>query len=528
MILDPSLFWLLISALSGFGIGCVLFFIYWILSYTSRKKELRTEMNRIVNQAKSQAERIKRTAQFQAKNFERKVKDKADLELRKEKKKIEHLQYQAEKKKQQLEEEWSKKTQELEEQIKNLDLQKDRTEHLKEQLKRDTQKAQDTLQKYQQAMEQATGWTREQARTEVKKNIEEELKKEIAPKLLQIENQLKADSEKKAKLMLSQALARFASEVSTERTTTTCPIKGSETKGKIIGREGRNIRALEAACGVDIIIDESQEIILISCFDAVRREVAVKSIERLLEEGRVHPARIEEVVEKTKRNIFASMSEEGKKVCFDMSIHNVQSAIIEVLGSLKYRSVEGFNSLKASVEVALIASFIAGEIGFDQKTTRRAGLLHAIGLGLNHRLEGSMAKAGADFLRKHGENETIYQAVRCHNGECQAESVLDHIIQVSYNLFRERPGAKRENIENYIKRLKDMESIANSFDGIIRSFAIQTGKEIRVLVDSGKVTDEQAFMLNRDIAEKIDKEMNTAGQLTVSVIRECRIVEQAR
>ena len=527
MILDLY-FWSLISALSGFALGVIIFLVYWRVSSSSHKRHLQKEAGRIINQAKSQALRIERSAQSHARDFERKMKYKAEIEARKERKKSEDLTFQVERQKQNLEQEWLRKNEELEDHIKDLDSQKQQTQAMQEQLKRNIQNTQSALEKYQHAMESTAGWTRDQAREEIQKTIEEELKKDIAPQLMTMEKDLKASLQKKAKLMLSQALARFAAEVSTERTTTSFPIKSSETKGKIIGREGRNIRALEAACGVDIIIDESQEIILISCFDSVRREVAVKAIDRLLEEGRVHPARIEEVVEKTKRNIFLSMSEEGKKVCFDMGIHNVQPAVMETLGSLKYRTVEGYNALKASMETSLLAGFIAGEIGFNQKTAKRAGLFHAIGLGVDHRLEGSTAKAGADFLRKQGESEAVCQAVLCHNGGGEAQSILDHILQSSYNLFRERPGAKREVIENHINRLKDMESVANSFDGIIRSFAIQTGKEVRVLVDSGKVTDEQAFMLSRDIAEKINKEMDTAGQLTVSVVRECRIVEQAR
>ncbi len=520
--------WTLISTLAGFAIGGLIFFIYWRFFSARQKKELRKEINRIINQAKSQALRIERSAQTQARDLERKMKNKVEIEARKERKKLEDLQYQADRQKRQLEEEWKRKTEDLEDQIKDLDNQKHRAEQMQDQLKKDRQKTQDTLQKLNHKMENTARWTEEQAREEIRKNITEELKQEMAPQLMGLEKKLKTESEQKAKRMLAQAMARFAAEVSTERTTTSLPIKENEAKGKIIGREGRNIRALENACGVDIIINESQEIILISSFDSVRREVALKSINQLLEEGRVHPARIEEVVEKMKRNIFLSMAEKGKQACFDLSVHNVQPAIFETLGALNYRTIEGHNALKASMETAHLAGLIAGEIDFNPKLARRAGLFHLIGLGVDHRKEGNTAESGADFLKKHGESTAICQAIRCHGGHIVAESILDHILQSAYNLFRDRPSARQEMIENYINRLKDMESVANSFDGIIRSFAIQTGKEIRVLVDSGKVTDEQAFMLSRDIAKKINKEMDTAGQLTVSVVRECRIVEQAR
>ena len=427
-----------------------------------------------------------------------------------------------------MEEEWKRKKEDMADQIKDLDNQKHQTEEMQIQLQKDIQKTKEKLTELTQKMENTAGWTKEEAREEIRKNITKEIKQEMAPDLITMEKELKTESEKKAKRMLAQVVARFAAEVSTERTTTSLAIKENEAKGKIIGREGRNIRALENACGVDIIINESQEVILISCFDVVRREVALKAIHQLLEEGRVHPARIEEVVEKMKRQIFLSMAEAGKQACFDLGVHNVQPALFETLGSLKYRTLEGYNALKASQDIAHLAGLIAEEIGFNSKPARRAGLLHLIGLGVDHRHAGNTAVAGAEFLRKHGESMPICQAVQCHNGNVHAESLLDHILQAAYNLFRDRPNARQEMIENHINRLKDMESIANSFDGIIRSFAIQTGKEIRVLVDSGKVTDEQAFMLSRDIVEKINKEMETTGHLTVNVVRECRIVEQAR
>ena len=521
-------FWILSSALSGFCLGCFVFLFYLRIFQVRRKKHIKKEMNFIINQAKSQAMRIEKNALFKAKDVERKVRNQVESEVRKEKKKVEEIKYQTEKRKSQLERELKVKIKDLEHQSEDLKRQKERAIDRERQLDRATKKTNEKIEELDALMEKATGLTREQAQEEIKKNMEEEIKKEMAPQIMQIEKELKADSEKKARLVLSQAIARFASEVSTERTTASIPIKGEETKGKIIGREGRNIRALEAACGVDIIIDESQEIILISCFDSVRREVAVQSINHLLAEGRVHPARIEEVVGKIKRNIFTSMVEEGKQVCFDFGIHDLKPALIEVLGSLKYRFVEGNNMLKSSVEVAHLSGLIASEIGFEEKVAKRAGLLHAIGLGVDHRIEGSYSLVGAEYARKHGESSVVCQAIRCHRMEVPAESIVDHIVQSAHSLFRERPGARREVIENYINRMKDMESVANSFDGVIRSFAIRTGKEIRVLVDSGKVTDEQAFMLSRDIAEKIVKEMDEPGQLNVSVVRECRIVEQAR
>ena len=525
--MDDS-FWILISAMSGFFLGSLVFLFYLRIFQVRRKKNIKKEMNFIINQAKSQAMRIEKNALFKARDVERKMKSKVEAEVRKEKKKVEEVKYQAEKSKTRMEREFRRKKEELENEIKKMDGEKEKIRIMEQQLDKATKKTNEKMEELSLIMEKTASLTKEQAREEITKNMEEEIKKEMAPQIINMEREMKKESEGRVRLILSQVIARFASEVSTERTTNSIPIKGEETKGKIIGREGRNIRALEAACGVDIIIDESQEIILISCFDSVRREVAVRSINHLLEEGRVHPARIEEVVAKIKRNIFISMMEEGKQVCFDLGIHDVKPVLVEILGSLKYRFVEGSNVLKSSVEVAYLAGLIASEIGYEEKIAKRAGLLHAIGLGVDHHVEGSYSLVGSEYARKHGEALVICQAIRCHRGEVPAKSVVDHIVQSAHNLFRERPGARREVIENYISRMKDMESVANSFDGVIRSFAIRTGKEIRVLVDSGKVTDDQAFMLSRDIAEKINKEMDEPGQLTVSVVRECRIVEQAR
>ena len=521
-------FWILVSALSGFFLGSLVFLFYLRVFQMRRKKHIKKEMNFIINQAKSQAMRIEKNAFSKTRDMERKMRNTVEAKVRRDKKQVEEIKYQTEKRKIRLERALRKKTEELESQIRELERQRERAEIMEQQLEKATKKTNEKMEELNIIMEKAAGLTKEQARNEIKKNMEEEVKKEIAPQLMNLEATLKKESEQKAKLILSQAIARFASEVSTEGTTASIPIKGEETKGKIIGREGRNIRALEAACGVDIIIDESQEIILISCFDSVRRAVAVQSINHLLEEGRVHPARIDEVVGKIKRDIFISMVEEGKQVCFDLGIHDVKPALVEMLGSLKYRFIGGNNVLKSSIEVAYLAGIIASEIGVEEKTAKRAGLFHAIGLGVDHRVEGSYSLVGSEYAKKHGESPVTCQAIRCHRGEVPVESVVDHIVQSAHNLFHERPGARREVVENYIIRMNKMESVANSFEGVIRSFAIRTGKEIRVLVDSGKVTDEQAFMLSRDIAEKITKEMDEPGQLIVSVVRECRMVEQAR
>ena len=345
--------------------------------------------------------------------------------------------------------------------------------------------------------------------------------------LSKIEEEAKKEANKKALQILSVALSRYASEVATERTVSIVALTSDEMKGKIIGREGRNIRALEAACGVDLIVDETPESVVISSFDSVRREVARQTLERLMEDGRVHPARIEEVVDKVKSDLMNTVREDGEKACFDSGVHNMNANLMNKLGELKYRTLDSHNLYGHSLEVAAMAGMIADEVGANTKLAKRAGLLHAIGLAIEHTVEGSYAEVGADFAKRNGEKEVVAQAIRCHAGG-EAVTTIDHIVQVAYNLVSSRPGVRRGMLQNFIKRLEDLESIGNSFDGVNRTVAIQSGKEIRVLVDSGKITDDQSSMLSRDIARKIERELNYPGQIKVSVVRETRMVEHAR
>jgi ribonuclease Y len=390
------------------------------------------------------------------------------------------------------------------------------------------EKAHQQISDLEMRLQSVANMTPEQAKNELLNAMTEDARKEMSAKVAQIEEETLQEANRKARRILATAVARYASEVATERTVSSIPLSGEEMKGKIIGREGRNIRALEAACGVDLIIDETPETVIISSFDPVRREIARRSLEKLMEDGRVHPARIEEVVEKVKSELFNSMREEGEKVAFELGVHNLNPNIIKILGGLKYRQGEGQNMLQYSIEVANLAGLIAEEIGADEKLAKRAGLLHALGRGLDHTFEGSYSQAGADFAKRNGERDEIVHAIRSHSDEVKPDSTLAHIVQSAFNLTRSRPGARRQNLDTFIKRLSDLESVANSFDGVARSYAIQSGKEIRVIVDSGKVTDDQANMLSRDIARKIERELNYTGQVKVAVVRETRIVEHAR
>ncbi len=515
--------------ISGLFAGSLFFLLYFRLTARRREQSLKKEEDMILNRAKSQAAKIERVSKQKTKDWEEAEIKRVEREIKESKEQLKNQEYRLKQKKDKMEMDIQMKEGELKKMSSDLQQEKELLEVSQKQVQALKGQVQRKKEESEQIVEKLAVMTKEEARNHLKKAFEADARKEIGAKLLKIEEEMKKTQEEKAKLALAQAMARYSAEVTAERTIETLPIVGSSTKGKIIGREGRNIRALESACGVDLLIGEGQEIITISCFDPVRRAIAKKTVERLMEEGRIHPAFIEEVVEKIRKEIFSEMMEEGKKICFDLGIHDISPEIIRVLGHLKYRFIEGQNLLKYSEEMAYIASLLAGELGADKKTACRAGLLSAIGLGVPHFVEGSYSYVGAQFCQKQGEEKAVCQAILCHDGKEPARSLLDHILQCAYNLSRSRSGAKRSMLDSYINRLKDLESLANSFDGVKRSFAIQAGKEVRVLVDTFKVTDEeQMSMLSWDIAKKIKREMNLSEDVKVSVIREYRIVEHAR
>ena len=519
----------LVIFIIGLLAGSLLFVFYSRLTAKRREQSLKKEVDMILNRAKSQAGKIERLSKQKAKEWEDKELKRVDKEIRHSKEKLKNQEYHLKRKQEQITAEFNMQEEELKKIDRGLKQEKELLELSKKQVENLKTKVQKEKEDSERSLEKLAAMTKQEAQTALKKTFEQEVREEIQGRLTKIEEEMKKTQDEKAKLLLAQAMARYSAEVTAERTIETLPIVGSSTKGRIIGREGRNIRALESACGVDLLIGEGQEIVTISCFDPVRRAIAKKAIEKLMEENRVHPAFIEEVVDKIRKEIFSEMLKEGEKICFDFGIHNISQEIIKVLGRLRYRFIEGQNLLKYSTEVAYISSLLAAELGADKKMACRAGLLHAIGLGVPHFIEGNYSFVGSQFCKKQGEKEDICQAIFCHDGKTPPRSLLDHILQCAYNLSRSRSGAKRSMLDSYINRLKDLESLANSFDGVKKSFAIQAGKEIRVLVDTFKVVDDnQMSMLSWDISEKIKREMNLSEEVKVSVIREYRIVEHAR
>ena len=525
--MDYSVYQIFTAFFVGLLIGGTVLFIYQVFFRKHQEKLLEKESNRILNKAKSEAYRIEKMAELQTKDWKIKMQKEMKEEMQSKKNTLEKEYQKLQLKQSTTQEEIQHKLDDLRFQKKELEREalsvKQKDEHL-ERLKKDKEKQ---LDKLNAQLENISNITKEQAREELTKSLEEEVKLNLSSQLKQMEESLKKESKEKAKNILAIAIARHASTVTTEHTTDSLPVS-EEIKGKIIGREGRNIRTLENACGVDVIIEEGQDFIILSCFDPVRRTVAKESMIRLIKDGRIHPSRIEDMVEKVRAELFQSIKEEGEKTCFNLNIHDVHPEIVKTLGGLKFKMIGGQNVLQLSVNLAILSGYMMAEIGGDEKQIKRAALLHGIGLNLDHRIEGNYAQVGAEFARKHREKPEIVQAILCHNSHTQAKSMLDHILQTSFNLYQSYPGSKRSNLETFIQRMKDVESIANSFSGVIRSFAIRSGKELRVLVDSSQVTDDQTDMLCRDIANKIERELKHSYQLRVNVIRESRIIEHAR
>ena len=351
---------------------------------------------------------------------------------------------------------------------------------------------------------------------------------EKAIKIMEIEQQTKDDADNKAREIISLAIQRCAADHVAEATISVVPLPNDEMKGRIIGREGRNIRAIETMTGVDLIIDDTPEAITLSSFDPVRREVARIALERLISDGRIHPARIEEMVEKARREVDATIKQEGERAIIEAGVNGIHPELVKLLGRLRYRTSYGQNVLNHSLEVAYLSGMIASELGLDPTIARRAGLLHDIGKALDHEIEGSHVDIGVDVARRYKEGEAVVHAIHAHHGDVEAKTVIACIVQAADAISAARPGARRENLENYIKRLEKLEEVASSFDGVSSCYAIQAGREIRIMVKPEVVNDERMVLLAREICKKIEDDLDYPGQIKVNIIRESRAIEYAK
>ena len=377
-------------------------------------------------------------------------------------------------------------------------------------------------------LEKISGYSVEEAKAILLANTEKEIRSEAAVMIKDITAKAKDEADKKAKEIITGAIQRCAADHVAESTVSVVPLPNDEMKGRIIGREGRNIRAIETMTGIDLIIDDTPEAVILSGFDPVRREIARLSLEKLIVDGRIHPARIEEMVKKSEREVNAIIKEEGEQATFEVGIHNLHPELIKLLGRLKYRTSYGQNVLKHSIEVAHLAGLMAGELGLDITLAKRAGLLHDIGKAIDHEKEGTHVDLGIEVLKKYKESEVVINAMAAHHGDYEAKTMEAVLIAAADALSAARPGARRETLESYIKRLEKLEEIANTTPGVDKSFAIQAGREIRVIAKPEEVTDESIVFLARDISKKIESELEYPGQIKVNVVRETRAIDYAK
>ena len=475
------------------------------------------EAKRIVNDAIKTAEAKRKETIVEAKDEAFKLKSEADKEIKDRRAEI------------------TRQERRMDQKEEALDKRSAAMERKEEDLKRRTETVEARLYELEQLkmrqtekLETIAAMSQEDARAVLLKQVDDELTHEKAMKISAYQANMKDECDNIARELVGQAIARCAADATSEATVSVVPLPSDEMKGRIIGREGRNIRALETATGCDLIIDDTPEAITLSSFDQTRREVARMALERLIADGRIHPARIEETVDKCRRELEIQMKREGDKAVMDLGIHSLHPDLVKLIGRLKYRTSYGQNVLSHSLEVAWLAGLMAGELGINVQLARRAGLLHDIGKALDHEIEGSHVQIGVDICKKYRENPQVIHAIEAHHGDVEPKTTLAFIIMAADAISAARPGARRENMESYIKRLETLEALCNGFEGVESSYAVQAGREVRILVQPDKVSDDQVILLARNVAKKIENELDYPGQIKVSVIRESRATEYAK
>ena len=475
------------------------------------------EAKRIVNDAIKTAEAKRKETIVEAKDEAFKLKSEADKEIKDRRAEITRQERRMDQKEEALDKRsaaMERKEEDLKRRTETVEARLDELEQLK---MRQTEK-----------LETIAAMSQEDARAVLLKQVDDELTHEKAMKISAYQANMKDECDNIARELVGQAIARCAADATSEATVSVVPLPSDEMKGRIIGREGRNIRALETATGCDLIIDDTPEAITLSSFDQTRREVARMALERLIADGRIHPARIEDTVDKCRRELEIQMKREGDKAVMDLGIHSLHPDLVKLIGRLKYRTSYGQNVLSHSLEVAWLAGLMAGELGVNVQLARRAGLLHDIGKALDHEIEGSHVQIGVDICKKYRENPQVIHAIEAHHGDVEPKTTLAFIIMAADAISAARPGARRENMESYIKRLETLEALCNGFEGVESSYAVQAGREVRILVQPDKVSDDQVILLARNVAKKIENELDYPGQIKVSVIRESRATEYAK
>jgi ribonuclease Y len=488
-----------------------------------RAAGVKAEGQRVLEDARREADALRREADVQAKDAILRARDDVEKETRAQRREIQEV----EKKLGTLEVDLERRAAKLDSRSKEVEQRERSLQERETAVNREAAEIGERSEQARQALERAAGLSRDEAKQALLEEMTGEVKHEAARRIRQIEEEAKSEADRRAKKVVSLAIERLAGEFVAERTISLVHLPNDDMKGRLIGREGRNIRAIESATGVDLIIDDTPETVVISCHNPVRREIARVAVEKLISDGRIHPGRIEEVVRKAEKEVEETVREAGQKALFEVGVHGIHPELVKLLGMLKYRYSYGQNVLAHSVEAAFICGTMASELGLNAKQARRAALLHDIGKSLTHEVEGSHALIGADIARKYGESAKICNAIAAHHEEVRAETMLAPLVDAADALSGARPGARREVLESYVRRLEDLERISNSFAGVEKSFAVQAGREIRIFVSPSQVGDDEAYVLARDVARKIEGEMTYPGQIKVTVIRETRASEIA-
>jgi len=513
----------------GIGLACLLVGI--VAGILVRKKIVESRVDsiekystKILAEAQQEAKTLKKEAELQAKDtlyqmkleFEKETRDRKEQFLIQEKRLLHK------------EENLDRKTEQLEKRESKV-LERERAiDAVEKEVRKKEAECDRLIAEQRKQLERLAGISSEEAKHLLIRSMEEDAKQEAAKTLRRVENETRAEADRKAQEILALAVKRYAGDYVAEKTVSVVSLPNEEMKGRIIGREGRNIRAIEAATGIDLIIDDTPEAVILSGFNPVRREVAKVALERLIDDGRIHPARIEEIVAKVTKEIEASIKEAGEQTAFDVGVHGINSELIKLVGRLKYRSSYAQNVLQHSREVSFLCGVMASELGLNVRQAKRAGLLHDIGKAVDHEVEGPHALIGADLAKKYGEANAVVHAIAAHHEEVEPESVMAILVQAADTLSGARPGARQEMLESYVKRLEGLEKIAMSFQGVSNAYAIQAGREIRIMVEGKQVSDDRSYLLAKDVANKIEKELSYPGQIKVTVIRETRAVEYAK
>ena len=500
---------------------CAVFFAAGIL-YRKKVAEKQIgsaeeEAKRIINEAIKGGENKKREMLLEAKEEIHKSRSEYEREVKERRAEVSKQERRLQQKEETLDKKidlHEKKEDELAKRIAAIDKKQEEVESLKR--------------SQMEVLEKISGLTQEEAKAYILKGVEENVRHETAMKIKEIEAQMKEEADQTAREIIATAIQRCAADHAAETTVSVVPLPNDEMKGRIIGREGRNIRTLETITGVDLIIDDTPEAITVSSFDPVRREVARLALEKLIADGRIHPTRIEDMVEKARREVDHTIKVEGERATFETGVHNLHPELIKLLGRQKYRTSYGQNVLNHSIEVAHIAGLMASELGVDVTLAKRAGLLHDLGKSVDHEMEGSHVQLGVELARKYKENPVVINAIEAHHGDVEPQTVIACLVQAADAISAARPGARRENVENYIRRLEKLEELTNSFPGVEKAYAIQAGREVRVMVKPEEVTEDNMILLAHDLAKKIESELEYPGQIKVNVIRETKAVEYAK